>query len=331
MNDFNPIRIDTDEQLTDVGVIIGRFQTDILTDGHIKLIEFVKNRHRKVIIMLGVVGMSPVPSTKANPLDFETRRLMILEKFSDVIISYVKDMKYDSDWSKQLDSKINDLLAPNETVSLYGSRSSFIPHYTGQFKTISLHSDIICSATNRRKEISLQTKASVDYRQGVISGITHQFDTPQATVDTLIYDIIDGKIKILLGRKPYESHLFQFIGGYATVSSLSYEEDALREVKEECSVNIEVDPNIEYITSSNIDSWLYRSEVVKIKTILYCTKYLYGTLIPSDDIDELNWFDLDDLISNGEEMMVSEHLRLLRENVNKFLLKIKAQGYQYEQ
>ena len=40
---------------TKIGVIVGRFQTPFLTDGHIDLIKTVLKENDKVIIVLGVL------------------------------------------------------------------------------------------------------------------------------------------------------------------------------------------------------------------------------------------------------------------------------------
>lgn len=55
----------------EVGVIIGRFQTNKLHEGHINLISHVLSNHKKTIILLGV---SRVQNTKKNPLDFASRK-----------------------------------------------------------------------------------------------------------------------------------------------------------------------------------------------------------------------------------------------------------------
>ena len=92
----------------DCGIIVGRFQVHKLTEAHFKLIQMVLERHAKVIIFLGISGISPVPSTKRNPLDFELRKQMLEKAFegNNLIVSYVKDMKCDEIWSKQLDMTI---------------------------------------------------------------------------------------------------------------------------------------------------------------------------------------------------------------------------------
>lgn len=67
----------------EVGVIIGRFQTNKLHEGHINLISHVLSNHKKTIILLGV---SRVQNTKKNPLDFASRKAMIQKLFPSVMI-----------------------------------------------------------------------------------------------------------------------------------------------------------------------------------------------------------------------------------------------------
>src|SRR3990167_8124822 len=146
---------------TDVGIIVGRFQVHVLTEAHRKLIEMVMERHQKVIIFLGVSGISPVPSTKRNPLDFEIRKQMLESSFEkdSIIVSYVTDMKYDTSWSKNLDSKIKDLVSPNQTVILYGGRDSFINHYTGKFPIKELAPDVYIEMSGTELRNQLKVKA----------------------------------------------------------------------------------------------------------------------------------------------------------------------------
>ena len=53
-----------------IGVIIARFQSPYLHEGHKALLESVKINHSKTIIVLGV---SPVLGSRKNPLDYHTR------------------------------------------------------------------------------------------------------------------------------------------------------------------------------------------------------------------------------------------------------------------
>ena len=74
------------------GVVIGRFQTPELHSEHIKLIQYVLDRHEKVILFLGV---SPTLANKKHPMDFITRKYMIEEQFgiSKLIIMPLSDNK----------------------------------------------------------------------------------------------------------------------------------------------------------------------------------------------------------------------------------------------
>ena len=157
--------------LTDAAVIVGRFQVHELHDAHIDLIQSVCNMHEKVIIFL---GLSPARVTRNNPLDFEMRKQMLLEKFPNVIVLYIKDVKEDESWSKQLDEQIKDVVGLG-TATLYGSRDSFINHYTGKYQTEELESDVYISGTEIRNSISKKVKNTPEFRAGVIWAAYNQY------------------------------------------------------------------------------------------------------------------------------------------------------------
>ena len=68
-----------------------------------------------------------------------------------------------------------------------------------------------------------------------------------------------------------------------------------------------------YIGSFRVDDWRYRSERDKIMTTLFKAKYLFGHLEPSDDVEELRWFDLKDLKEIGgiQKLIVEEHQSMM--------------------
>src|SRR5271167_2605495 len=103
--------------MTDVGIIVGRFQVHELHAAHKNLIQSVLDRHDKVITFL---GLSPLKYTGENPLDFQARKQMILEQFPTVNVLYIKDKPSDEAWSRELDEKISDLLSPKQNPTLYG-------------------------------------------------------------------------------------------------------------------------------------------------------------------------------------------------------------------
>lgn len=293
------------EVINDVGVIVGRFQVPELHDAHIDLIQTVCNNHDKVIIFL---GLSPLMVTRENPLDFESRKQMILDVFPNVNILYIKDVNNDSLWSKRLDSMISDVITPAQSVTLYGGRDSFIVHYEGKHPTQELVQDVWISGKEIRKEIGrASSKSSHDWRAGVIWAASAAYPKCYATVDVAVFN--EDESKILLGRKPNEDR-YRLIGGFSEPSSISYEADARREVYEETGIDI-TDP--EYIGSFLIDDWRYRNETDKIKTLLFKAKHRSGTPKANDDIAELKWFSIQELAHNLYNDIVIEHQEIVHE------------------
>lgn len=293
-----------------VGVLVGRFQVDELHEAHLNLIKSVVDAHDKVIIFL---GMSPVKCTTHNPLDFESRKQMILEAFPLVNVLYIKDQASDVVWSKNLDAAISDLCGPHQKVLLYGGRDSFIKRYTGKYNTQLLHLDVFISGGEIRNKISNTVKGSSDFRRGVIWATANQYPQAMPTVDICVYD--SEHKNILLGRKPNESK-YRFIGGFVSPNE-ELETAAMRELKEESGLTC---VNWKYIKSFVVDDWRYRSEKSKIVTCFFTCTMVEGTPQPDDDIIELKFFNINTLIAMREELMVKEHIKMLeflRDNEDK--------------
>ena len=283
----------------DVGVIVGRFQVNDLHTAHLDLIQSVCSEHAKVIIFL---GLSPLKGTQNNPLDFESRKQMIQEKFPNIIILYVNDSFSDEVWSETLDAQIKPVLGPTQTVVLYGSRDSFISHYHGEYPTQELMQEVYISGSEIRKGISKKVKNTTEFRAGVIWGAFNRYPTCYPTVDIAIFN--EDYTKILLARKPKEDK-YRFVGGFADPKSANYEADARREVAEETGLEVS-DPK--YIGSFQIDDWRYRNEVDKIKTLFFVTKMVFGRPQANDDICEVRWFDYAD--PNLRDNIIKTHLPL---------------------
>lgn len=292
---------------TDVGVIVARFQVHTLTDAHLDLLRTVQETHKKVIVFL---GLSPMIGTRNNPLDFEARKQMVLESFPNVTVLYISDIGSDKTWSRRLDRNISDLLLPNQTATLYGGRDSFIDHYTGKFSTQELEStkEVQYSGTEARRLISAQVTSSVDFRAGIIWAVHNRYPAAIPTVDVVIYDDSNDKIRLLMVRKHHESK-YRFVGGFAQPDTVSYEIDARREIMEE--VGVETD-DMKYIGSMVVDDWRYTQETDKLKTLLFSAKYIYGAVDIQDtsEIVEARWFELDTTPSGTlsfKEMLVDVH------------------------
>jgi len=291
----------------DVGVIIGRFQVPYLHQAHHDFIDSVFSKHKKVIILLGI---SPCKATRNNPLDFEARKNMLLAEYPRLIILCITDSSSDSAWSKNLDLQVNSIIAPSSTVVLYGGRDSFIGHYQGNFDTYELQQQQkeFISGTQICKQVSVESKASVDFRTGCIVTAFNQYPKVFPTIDVAIWN--GSYTELLMARKEDEKQ-YRFIGGFAEKSG-SYEDDVKREVEEETHLAI---GDINYIGSGEVNDWRYVNEVDGIKTIFFDSKYVFGHPIPNDDIVELKWFTTRNL---EKDEIVTSHLFLLEMLINKY-------------
>lgn len=275
------------EQVYDCGVIVGRFQVDSLSEGHMQIIEHVYESHPKTIIFL---GLSPCKCTVNNPLDFESRKQMILECFPNASVLYIKDMHSDKRWSETLDEQISDICGPNQKVTIYGSRDSFIKHYTGSYYCTELEQEVYSSGTEIRRSISAKVKSSADFRKGVIWATSNQYPKAFPTIDVAIVN--EDITKILLGKRRQEDK-YRFIGGFVSPGE-TLEETVLREAKEESNVDLH---SPQYICSVSVNDWRYKNEVDKILTSLFIAVKKEGTPRPGDDIHELKWFDINDKLA----------------------------------
>lgn len=303
------------ERKSDVGIIVGRFQTVFLTEAHKALIETVRSQHDRVIIFL---GLSACKTTQNDPLDFESRRQLIYSVYGDEItVLYIKDCPDDDlTWSLNLDRQIQDVIGPSHTATLYGSRDSFLNYYLGRFPKQELVQDSYVSATDIRKQISIKSKNSEDFRAGVVWATSNQFPKVYPCVDVAILD--EKEEKLLLGKKEFSDKAWRFIGGFADPSDKSFEQTARREVSEEAGP-IETG-DLTYVGSFFIDDPRYRKQKDKIISTLFLTKIAFGRPEPGDDIKELKWFNLNEI---KNEEVIPIHQVLLKAVKKKLLTKEK--------
>ncbi len=273
---------------TDVGVIVGRFQVNELHEAHVDLITSVLQKHDRVLLFL---GNSTIRNTLNNPLDYRARRTMIAEKFPTVEIHYINDNPSDTAWTKNLDKLIGEQLLPMQSVTLYGSRDSFLKCYNGKYNTCELEATTFISGTEIRRRVCNNYPPSADYRAGMIAATAYRFPTAFQTVDIAV---VNDKGELLLARKPEEKK-WRFIGGFSDPASVSLEEDAKREVQEEAGVEV---GNITYLGSTLINDWRYRGEIDKIKTALFVAKYVFGKPEGADDVAEVKWVSINNLTKN---------------------------------
>jgi ADP-ribose pyrophosphatase YjhB (NUDIX family) len=115
------------------------------------------------------------------------------------------------------------------------------------------------------------------------------YTTVYTTVDIILYS--KQNQQILLGKKKKDGLLWRFPGGFSDVTDISFESDALRELREETHV---VGKTPQYIGSTLVDDERYRESVHKIKTILFLvTDFDDSNLKADDDLVEVKWFHID--------------------------------------
>ena len=290
---------------TDIGVIIGRFQVHDLTAGHEDLIDAVCQRHKKVLILMG--RTRSVLVTRNNPLDYQTRMLMIRDAYPDIMVMPLLDMPVDDDWSRSVDQRIRDAFDIG-SVTLYGSRDGFIPHYTGMFQTVELQPRHKVSGTEVRKSISDEVKSSSEFRRGAVYAAYNRHPMVYPTVDIAILKYGEKTTDLLLARKESDpEERWRFIGGFVDpIQDSSKEDAARREVGEETGVSID---DLQYVGSTIVDDWRYRDEVDSIFTSLYTATYVYGPARANDDIHTVAWWDLERV---NEDIFIQDHRQIYK-------------------
>jgi bifunctional NMN adenylyltransferase/nudix hydrolase len=249
------------KQQPDVGIIVARFQSPYLHEGHLDVINQVRSSHARTIIFL---GCAPLKFTKKNPYDFSIRRAMVEESFPDVEVYAIDDVGDDAEWSRHLDAAIGKVVGPQLRVALYGSRDSFTSHYTGNYPTFDLIPTVYISASDVRRRTGIKPKFGQQFREGMAYVLENQYVSCMPTVDVAIIDM--ERERVLLARKPGRT-LLCFVGGFADVGSPSYEADGIREVMEETKLSV---TDLQYAGSCLIDDIRYRSETNKIKIMNIC-------------------------------------------------------------
>jgi bifunctional NMN adenylyltransferase/nudix hydrolase len=292
------------------GVIIARFQSPYLHEGHKSLIESVRARHNKIIIVLGI---SPVLGSRRNPLDFPTREKMIKKEYPDLVVLPLSDHPQDAKWSQNLDSLLSNTFV-GQSFILYGSRDSFIGYYAGRYEVVELAESVKLNSTAIREQISDKVMDSESFRMGVIYGCFNTYTKVYPTVDIAVFR--NNRTALLLGKKDIDKK-WRFPGGFTDPTDDSYEAAAARELHEECGP-IEVGP-MKYEGSFKMNDWRYRREEDKIITTFFSTDFISGTPVGSDDLAEVKWFTLAEVATLFQnEETAPEHVPQFTAILNKY-------------
>ena len=147
-----------------------------------------------------------------------------------------------------------------------------------------------------------------------------QYDSCYPTVDIAVVkrDENGNITDLLLGRKNQDGGKNRFPGGFVQPFQELDDEDyletnACKELAEECGINLEVG-EMNYVGSFRVDDWRYRNEANKIVTTLFVCDYRWGTPQADDDLDEVEWFKIEEL---NKDMIVDTHLPLLKKLLKK--------------
>ncbi|RYZ91422.1 MAG: NUDIX domain-containing protein, partial [Proteobacteria bacterium] len=263
-------------------VIVARFQTPFLHEGHRYLIEAVSARHRKLVVLLGV---SPVKGSRRNPFDYFTRERMLKSAYPSLLVLPLADHPSDEAWSRSLDALLHGSF-PGEAFLLYGSRDSFVPYYSGSLPVTELPVQGAHSATGLRQELADEVRDSEDFRCGINYACQNSYVHVYPTVDVALFR--DERRFLLLGAKKGAAQ-WRLPGGFADAADASFEAAARRELSEECGA-LETGP-LHYVGSARIDDWRYRREADKILTLLFATDLIYGEARAADDLERVAWFE----------------------------------------
>jgi bifunctional NMN adenylyltransferase/nudix hydrolase len=282
-----------------IGVIIARFQSPYLHEGHKALVKSVRKNHNKIVIVLGV---SPVRGSRKNPLDYHTRETMIKKSFPDVMVLPLPDHPLDAKWSENLDNLLGNAF-PGSSFTLYGSRDSFITSYSGQFEIVELPKTGTFSASIIREHLSDKVLDSDEFRTGVIYAYSNMYVKVWATVDIAMFR--NNKSELLMGKKTIDNK-WRLLGGFSDVTDASYEETARRELTEECG-HVEI-TEMKYEKSFRVQDWRYKSEEDKIITCLFSTDFVNGDPKGKDDIAQVKWFTITEVANlQNQKQTAEEH------------------------
>jgi bifunctional NMN adenylyltransferase/nudix hydrolase len=308
-----------------VGVAIGRFQVPKLHSGHIALLQSaLLDGELDALVVL--VGVSPLLSTRQNPLDYATREAMIRQSIScemhtnaQVMVLPLFNCPTDEEWSAQIDRTVTSLFKEAD-ITIYWGPDSSIRHYNGRLRSKDMSDKLRRneSGTKIRQELARKPRHGEDFRAGVIYGAMNRYDPVHSVVDVAPWRHTEGGgIEFLMGRKKQDGGDIRFIGGFVDKKDFSLSDAASRELGEEA--RIFVNPHdLVYVGSANIEDWRYRAESESIISTLFTldANSLDYEAQAADDLDGVDWYteeqvqDQIHIVHYGLWTMLRHHLRL---------------------
>jgi bifunctional NMN adenylyltransferase/nudix hydrolase len=300
-----------------MGVVVGRFQCKELHEGHRFVLDRVFRQHTKVVIFLGV---SPMISKK-NPMDFQTRFLMLKEVYPNAMILPLSDHRDDKIWSKELDRQIG-IIHKHGPAKLYGGRDCFFSHYAGKYEFEAFVADKKIgdiSATEQRNQLGKVALTSAEFRHGVIYARENTFSNPFPTVDIAPVAFHDGVQEteqpfVVMASKPGESTV-GFVGGMVDPQDKSYEEAACRELKEETHLYA-TSGEMKYLGSYQIPDWRLSAGIGITTSFFMVLLENFKNAHADDDIESLTIVPISELALECNIKVAAAHDQLRKRLLN---------------
>ena len=294
-----------------VGVVLGRFQLHELHGGHIALLDYVSNNYKRMLIL---VGVRPAEQSDTNPLNFETRRVMLSEAYPDATILPVVDCRSDKVWSKNVDSIIQTAYTYGCKAKFHVGRNSFESHYDGKYP-IHIHDfgmtdDLDDSATNIRNSLKDEILNTPAARLGAINAIMNLPHRQTIMVDMVMWRRGKGySYEILVGRKEGEQE-WRLPGGHVDAGE-NFRQAASREMREETGMVLtDGAKGWEFVGDFEVPDWRVRdTDRITYRTVLMLGEYSMGSARGNDDLPEVKWVWASTL-RHGLSTIVEEHRHL---------------------
>lgn len=294
-----------EKPLDGVGVVVGRFQVDELTDGHVALLDKAA-RHKKLLVFLGV---HRIPVTKDHPMDFPTRKGLIKEEYPDATVVAIMDEPTNEAWSRSLNRLVRTY-CPVDGVTLYSGRDGFAEKYAKGFKTVFVDHVSPASGTAVRNHTGQTVQETREFRAGVIYAAHNMYPRLSPTVDIALVrktKLTNGNIEaeVLLGMKAERAGQWRFPGGFIDRRDGTAEAAAKRELYEETKMMTSA---LRYLHSMVIEDWRSTSDT-GILTTFFEADFEAGAPEASDDLDGVKWFR----VSQLDKINMVEAHRTLRD------------------
>lgn len=277
-----------------VGVIVARFQVPDLHDGHRYTIEHVRATHERVVIVLGVsVGFLDI---KKNPLGYEMRKEMIKEIYSSSIrVLPLEDCPGDDHtWSKRLDAMLRSEYPEDECV-LYGSRESFLKVYSGDNPVYQIAPIEHKSGTEYREAIARSTRASSDFRAGIIHAVCNRPPTVHQEVFVAVFRPETNEVAVIKSDSA-----MRFPSRFMTPDEDSFEGVAMRIIRETYGCP-EVE-NLSYVGSLKANGQQHHNGTDSVMRVLFYARYVFGSLWEHGNSVSAEWIPV-----VGMEMKLVNH------------------------